>query len=36
MSNKCVICGAEIPEGRQVCENCEKGIENNIKSFTKV
>ena len=26
MSNKCVICGAEIPESRLVCENCEKEI----------
>lgn len=23
--NKCVCCGAIIPEGRQVCPNCEKG-----------
>ena len=22
--NRCVICGAIIPEGRQVCPNCEK------------
>lgn len=22
MSNRCVCCGAEIPEGRQVCPNC--------------
>ena len=21
-SEKCVACGSEIPEGRQVCENC--------------
>ena len=25
MENRCVICGAIIPEGRQVCPNCEKG-----------
>lgn len=24
--NKCVICGVEIPEGRQVCPNCDCGI----------
>lgn len=24
MSNRCVSCGAEIPEGRQVCPSCEK------------
>lgn len=23
-SNYCVCCGDEIPEGRQVCPNCEK------------
>lgn len=22
MDNKCISCGAEIPEGRQVCINC--------------
>ena len=24
-SNFCVCCGVEIPEGRQVCWNCEHG-----------
>ena len=24
MENRCVICGVVIPEGRQVCPNCEK------------
>ena len=24
-SNLCVCCGKEIPEGRQVCPNCEGG-----------
>ena len=24
MSERCVCCGAEIPEGRQVCPSCEK------------
>ena len=24
MTNTCVICGAEIPEGTQVCYNCIK------------
>lgn len=23
MENKCVCCGADIPEGRQVCPNCQ-------------
>ena len=21
--SKCIICGTEVPEGRQVCPNCE-------------
>ena len=25
VNNTCVCCGAIIPEGRQVCPNCEKG-----------
>jgi hypothetical protein len=24
MSNRCVCCGSEIPEGRQVCPTCEE------------
>lgn len=24
--NICVICGAEVPEGREVCPICEKSI----------
>ena len=24
MTNNCVVCGATIPEGLQVCPNCEK------------
>lgn len=27
MTETCVCCGAEIPEGRQVCPNCEKKNE---------
>ena len=23
--NRCVCCGDAIPEGRQVCQKCEKG-----------
>ena len=26
-TDKCVCCGAIIPEGRQICPNCEKGNE---------
>lgn len=26
--NRCVCCGAIIPEGRQVCPNCEGGKSN--------
>lgn len=25
MIDRCVCCGAEIPEGRQVCHGCECG-----------
>ena len=25
MENRCVVCGAIIPEGREICPNCEKG-----------
>lgn len=24
--NRCVFCGAIIPEGQQVCPNCEVGV----------
>ena len=24
MTNRCVICGAEIPEGKQVCRSCNE------------
>lgn len=35
MENKCLVCGAIIPEGRQVCPNCEKGGKHEIsKKFT--
>lgn len=26
MSERCIICGEEIPEGRQVCPACEKEV----------
>ena len=29
MDNKCICCGKFIPEGRQVCPNCEKGKTDN-------
>lgn len=25
MNNKCFLCGVEIPEGRIICPNCERG-----------
>lgn len=28
----CVCCGAEIPEGRQVCWNCENGYSYTVKT----
>ena len=27
--DKCIICGATIPEGRQVCPSCEQKFEPN-------
>ena len=27
MNNFCVCCGAEIPEGRQICYQCEHQYE---------
>lgn len=36
MSDKCLICGEYVPEGRQVCPNCEKRIaEKTTKTKTK-
>lgn len=32
--NTCVCCGAQIPEGRQICPKCEK--EDDIGKGTKV
>jgi len=26
MEERCVACGAIIPEGRQICPMCEKGV----------
>ena len=26
MGNYCVVCGVEIPEGRQACPNCREKI----------
>lgn len=34
-SNYCVCCGDEIPEGRQVCPNCEN-IKFQMKKLDKV
>ncbi len=33
-NNRCISCGAIIPEGRQVCPNCERkaGIDRAITS----
>ena len=30
MENKCLVCGAIIPEGRQVCLTCKKGGKHEI------
>ena len=28
MTENCICCGAEIPEGRQVCPSCERAIRH--------
>lgn len=28
MENKCVCCGVDVPEGRQVCPQCENKEED--------
>lgn len=35
MSERCVCCGAAIPEGRQVCPACEKGAKREGKKMKK-
>ena len=30
MENRCLICGEVIPEGLQVCANCESGRQHNL------
>ena len=30
MSEHCVFCGQEIPEGRQLCPSCEKNVDRAI------
>lgn len=32
MDNTCVCCGAEIPEGRQICKACEEGFIQDLRS----
>lgn len=34
-SEICVCCGAEIPEGRQVCPSCENGCGSSIRKNKK-
>lgn len=31
MEDKCVCCGDHVPEGRQVCSDCETGRTNKVK-----
>ena len=33
MDDRCVICGAIIPEGRQVCPECDQGSRKGSLSF---
>lgn len=32
VENTCICCGAVIPEGRQVCPNCEEEQNNSVES----
>lgn len=32
-NNRCIACGAIIPEGLQVCPNCEKATANQIEEI---
>ncbi len=31
MENRCVCCGAVIPEGRMVCPLCEMDVEERVR-----
>ena len=33
MSEKCVFCGADIPEGRQVCPMCKNSEDKRLSKF---
>lgn len=33
-SEHCLMCGDEIPEGRQVCQNCEKSVLEGVSTYT--
>ena len=33
MENKCVCCGADIPEGRQVCPYCTKRAGERMRAY---
>lgn len=34
MVDRCVCCGAIIPEGRQICPKCENVAKSNIQEKT--
>ena len=34
--NKCIFCGAIIPEGRQVCRNCEVKMMNAVHNASRI
>ena len=34
-SEHCLMCGDEIPEGRQVCQNCEKTVFESVSTGAK-
>ena len=32
-SNRCICCGAEIPEGRQICWGCEHSTQEKEEEY---
>lgn len=35
MNNTCVMCGDDIPEGRQVCYICERKVSTDLNHNTR-
>lgn len=35
-ADRCICCGEIVPEGRQVCPQCENGAEQNLNTETTI